>query len=175
MPLNLLWPEPMNTSILSPQLNQPHSTLGELYLKFELDQQTPAILSIEYAQEVLIVPVGRVTAMPNMPKCVLGLLNRRNRVLWVIDLAQMLKLQPLDTSVQHYNMAIIRVGQEPLGLVVPEVKGVTRFTPDCIQSPQGVVTTVLMPYLHGCILQQKEILLVLNAEAIVKSGIIHQN
>lgn len=164
----------MNTSILAPQLNQPHSTLGELYLRFELEQQTPAILSIEYAQEVLIVPVGRVTPMPNMPKCVLGLLNRRNRVLWVVDLAQMLKLQPLDTNVQHYNMAIIRVGQAPLALVVPEVKGVTRFTPDCIQSPQGVVTTVLMPYLHGCILQQKEILLVLNAEAIVKSHIIHQ-
>jgi twitching motility protein PilI len=140
-----------------------------------MEQETAAILSIEYAQEVLIVPVGRITPMPNMPNCVLGLLNRRNRVLWVIDLGQMLNLQPLNTNAQQYNIAIIQVEQVPLGLVVQEVKGVTRFTPGCIQSPQGIVTSGIMPYLHGCILQQKEILLVLNAEAIVSSPILHNN
>lgn len=165
----------METPILPPQLNQLHKTLGDTYLRFQLEQQTPAILSMEYAQEVLIVPVGRITPMPNMPKCVLGLLNRRNRVLWVVDLAQMLKLQPLDTNTQQYNMAIIRVGKVPLGLVVQEIKGVTRFTSDCIQSPSGLVTSNLMPYIDGCILQNKEIFLVLNAEAILHSPILHSN
>ena len=162
----------MDTQILLPQLNQIDEKLGDTYLRLYLDKQTPAILSMEHAQEVLILPVGRITPLPNMPKCVLGLLNRRNRVLWVIDLAQMLNLQPLDTNAQQYNMAIIRVGQVPLGLVVQEIKGVTRFTPDCIQFPQGLVTSSLTPYLHGYILQQKEILLVLNAEAIVHSPIL---
>lgn len=163
----------MDTPILTPQLNKVDRTEGDTYLRFQLDQQTPAILSMEYAQEVLIVPVERITPMPNMPKCVLGLLNRRNRVLWVIDLAQMLKLQPLDTNTQQYHTAIIRVGQIPLALVVQEIKGVTRFTPDCIQFPQGLVTSVVAPYLHGYILQQQEILLVLNAEAIIHSPILH--
>ena len=164
----------MNTPILALQLNKVDRTVGDTYLKFQLDQQTPAILSMEHAQEVVIVPVGRITPMPNMPKCVLGLLNRRNRVLWVIDLAQMLKLQPLDTNIQQYHTAIIKVGQIPLGLVVQEVKGVTRFTPDCIQLPQGLVTSGgLAPYLHGYILHQQEILLVLNAEAIMHSPILH--
>lgn len=163
----------MDTSILPLQLNQVDKTVGDAYLRFHLDQQTPAILSMEYAQEVLIVPVGRITPMPNMPKCVLGLLNRRNRVLWVIDLAQMLKLQPLDTNTQQYHTAIIKVGQIPLGFVVQEIKGVTRFTPDCIQFPQGFVTSGLAPYLHGYILQQQEVLLVLNAEAIMHSPILH--
>ncbi len=163
----------MDTSILATELNQLHG-MGDTYLKFQLEQQTPAILSIDYAQEVLIVPVGRISPMPNMPNCVLGLLNRRNRVLWVIDLAQMLKLQPLNTNAQQYNLAIIQVDKIPLGLVVQEVKGVRRFTPDCIQSPQGIVTSFIIPYLHGCILQQKEILMVLNAEAILHSPIIHR-
>lgn len=165
----------MDTSIIVPQMNQIDTTLGNTYLRFYLEHQTPAILSMEYAQEVLIVPVGRITPMPNMAECVLGLLNWRNRVLWAIDLAQMLNLQPLDTTAQQYHMAIIRVGQVPLGLVVQEVKGVTQFTPDCIQSPMGLVTSGLMPYLHGCILQENEILLVLNAEAIVHSPILHSN
>lgn len=164
----------MDTPILAPQANEPvDRTSEDIYLKFQLDEQTHAILSMEHAQEVLTVPVGRITPMPNMPKCVLGLLNRRNRVLWVIDFAQMLKLQPLDINAQQYNMAIIRVGQVPLGLVVQKLKGVTRFTPDCIQFPQGLVTSNLAPYLHGYILQQKEILLVLNAKAIMHSPILH--
>lgn len=165
----------MDTPIIAPHLNQVDRTLGDTYLKFQLEQQTPAILSMEHAQEVLIVPAGRITPMPNMPECVLGLLNRRNRVLWVIDLAQMLQLQPLDTNVQQYHIVIIRVGQVPLGLVVQEVKGVTRFTLDCIQSPMGLVTSGLTPYVHGCILQQKEIILVLDAEAIVHSPILHSD
>lgn len=165
----------MDTPILAPRRNQVDRTNGDTYLRFHLDQQTLAILSMEYAQEVLIVPVERITPMPNMPECVLGLLNRRNRVLWVIDLAQMLKLQPLDTNAKQYHMAIIRVGQVPLGLVVQEVKGVMRVKPDCIQSPMGLVTSSLTPYLNGCVLQHKEILLVLNAEAIVHSPILHND
>jgi len=63
---------------------------------------------------------------------VLGLLNWRNRVLWVIDLAQMLKLQP------RYHCPTVPYSNYPsrassLGLVVQEVKGITQFTPDCLQ------------------------------------------
>lgn len=165
----------MDTPIIAPDLNQVDRTLGDTYLKFQLEQQTPAILSMAHAQEVLIVPAGRITPMPNMPECVLGLLNRRNRVLWVIDLAQMLQLQHLDTNVQQYHIVIIQVGQGSLGLVVQEVKGVTRFTIDCIQSPMGLVTSGLTPYVHGCILQEKEIILVLDAETIVHSPILHSD
>jgi twitching motility protein PilI len=150
-------------------VNQEERKQGDNYLRLYLDRQTPAILSMEYAQEVLIVPFGRITPMPNMVECVWGLFNWRSRVLWVVDLAQMLKLQPLDTTSQQYHMAIVRVGNTPLGLVVQEIKGVTQFTPERIQSPTGLVSSKLTPYLHGCIQQQQEILLVLNPEAIVHS------
>ena len=163
----------MNTIIRAPQANQLQRILRDTYLRFQVEPDTPAILSVEYVQEVLIVPATRLTAMPNMPNYVLGLLNRRNRVLWVIDLAQMLNLKTFAADTKQYNMAIIRVGQVPLGVVVHAVKGVTQFTPESMQSVQGLVTSVLSQYLHGCILQQQEILLVLKAEAIVDSLIVH--
>ncbi len=165
----------MDISTLAPRLNQPQHTFGDAYIRFQLEPKTPAVMSMAHTQEVVVIPIGRITPMPNMPSCMLGLLNWRSRVFWVIDLAAMLKLQPLNTNVQHYNMAIIRVGQVPLGLVVQEVKGVMRLTADCIQSPLGFVSTSLAPYLHGCVLQQKDILLVLNAEAIVHSPLFHGN
>lgn len=159
----------MDTQILAPQLNQ----VGDIYVRFQVELHTSAILSMEYVQEVIIVPVDRITPIPNMPECITGLLNRRNRVLWVIDLAQLLNLQPVDTNVQQYHIIIIRVGQVPLALIVQEVKGVTRFVADCIQSPVALDASNITPYINGYILEQQETLLVMNAEAIV-SPILHK-
>lgn len=159
----------MNPQILAPQPNQ---VIGDIYVRFQIDVHTPAILSMELVQEVLIIPVARITLMPNMPECILGLLNRRNRVLWVIDLAQMLNLQPVDANAQQYHVIIIRVEQVSLALIVQEVKGVTRFTPDCIQSTVELDASNITPYINGYILQQQETLLVMNAEAIRHSSIL---
>lgn len=158
----------MDTQILT---SQPNQVIGDIYVRFQVDIHTPAILSMELVQEVLIVPVVRLTPMPNMPECILGLLNRRNRVLWAIDLAQVLNLQPVDANAQQYHIIIIRVEQFSLALVVQEVKGVTRFTPDCIQSPVELGESNIIPYIDGCILQQ-ETLLVMNAKAIVNSSLL---
>lgn len=150
----------MNSQILTPQFNQ---VVGDIYVKLQLDKYTSAILSMDYVQEVLIVPISRISPMPNMPHCILGLLNRRNRVLWVIDLAQVLNLS-LDTNAQQYHIIIIQVNQVSLALVVQEVKGVIRFTPDCIQSSPEQAA-----YIHGWVVQAQETLMVLNAEAIAHS------
>jgi len=114
--------------------------------------------------------------MPNMPTCILGLLHQRGQVIWVIDLPKMLELQALNLDVQElYNIIIVRVGNIPLGLAVQEVKGVMRSHFSTIQSPVGVVAPTLVPYLQGCILQPKEVLLVLDAEAIVHSPTLRNN
>lgn len=160
----------MDTQILTSLPNQ----RGNTYIKLQLDAHTPAVMSMNYVQEVLIIPINRITPMPNMPKSILGLLNRRNRVLWVIDLVQVLNLQPVDINAQQYHIVIIRVAQVPLALVVQEVKGVTRFTPDCIQSTVEFMAADITPYIDGCISQQQETLLLLNAEAIAHSPILRK-
>lgn len=162
----------MNTSALArlTPSNTNNKNIGDAYLKFQFGQQTPAILSMSRAQEVVVLPVGRLTPMPNMPPYVMGLLNRRSKVLWVIDLAQMLGLPGVLTNVQHYNLVIINNGSVSLGLIVQAVEGVVRLTPDCIQSPLGNVSSGLVPYLRGCVLLETEILLLLDAEAIMRTA-----
>ena len=159
----------MNTEILTPKLDQ---VVGDIYVKVQLDKYTSAILSMDYVQEVLIVPISRISPMPNMPRCILGLLNRRNRVLWVIDLARVLNLS-LDTHAQQYHIVIILVNQVSLALVVQEVKGVIRFTPDCIQSSIEQACSDITDYIHGWVVQAQETLMVLNAEAIAHSPNLH--
>ena len=165
----------MNSSALTlkTHANTHKKNLGDAYLKFQFGQQTTAVLSMSQAQEVFVLPVGRLTAMPNMPPFVLGLLNRRSKVLWVIDLAQMLGLPGVPSNIQHYNSVIINNGSASLLLIVQAVEGVVRLTPESLQPPLGQVSSGLVPYLRGCVLQEQEILLVLDAEAILRSPLLH--
>jgi twitching motility protein PilI len=167
----------MNTSALArlPNQNTNKKNLGDSYLKFQFGQQTPAVLSMSRAQEVVILPVGRLTPMPNMPPFVMGLLNRRSRVLWVIDLALMLGLPAVETNVQHYNLVIISDGLATFGVIVQAVEGLMRLTLESIRSPLDQVSSSLVPYLRGCVLQEQEILLVLDADAILRSPLLHNS
>lgn len=108
-----------------------------------------------------------------MPACVMGLVNRRSKVLWVIDLARMLGLPPIEINVQHYNIVIISNGTSTFGVIVQAVEGVVRLTAESIQSPLAQVSSSLVPYLRGCVLQEQEILLVLDAEAIMLSPLLN--
>ncbi len=163
----------MNLSTLAPLSTRSPRTSGDPYLKLHLCARTPALLSMQHTQEAMVLPARRLTPMPNMPSSLLGLTNRRSRVLWVVDLAQMLGLPPLQTTVQQQSVVIIQVGAAPLGLAVHHVEGITWVLPETIQTVPDQLSTGLVPYLRGCVLQSNDLALVLDAEAIVQSPLLH--
>ncbi|MCU0565365.1 MAG: chemotaxis protein CheW [Oculatellaceae cyanobacterium Prado106] len=169
----------MNPSSLALPTNRLAKAAGETYLKFQLNRQVPAVFSMRHVQEALILPARRLTTMPNMPAPVLGLTNRRNRVSWVVDLPQLLGLSALDSNTQQHTLILVQVGSVPIGFAVQQVEGITRLNPEDIQSPRGQVTSALVPYLRGCILQKQddkqEVLIVLDAEAIAQSPLLLGN
>jgi len=147
---------------------------GDVYLRFRLNTQTGAVLSVKHTQEAIVQPVELITPMPNMPSCILGLMNWRSHVIWAIDLPKMLNLESLDNR-QQYNIIIIRSDALVLGLVVQEIKGTIKFMINDIRSPLGQVNSSLVPYLCGCFIQEEEILLVLDAKNIVHSSIFQSD
>jgi positive phototaxis protein PixI len=165
----------MNSSKITLSINQNQNNLGDGYLKFQLNRQTYALLSMRQTQEAIIVPFEAVTSMPNMPSCILGLMNWRSRIIWAIDLPRMLNLEYLENRLRQYNVIVIRVESVIVGLVVQEIKGTAKFMPDDIRSPLGHIASSLVPYLRGCVIQEKEILLVLDAQAIVQSSILRND
>ncbi|MDV3350001.1 purine-binding chemotaxis protein CheW [Leptolyngbyaceae cyanobacterium CCMR0082] len=177
----------MKSSVLAHRQIQSEATSGAACLSFQLNEQTPALFSMKQVQEVIVLPAKQITPMPNMPPCVLGLSTRRSRVMWLVDLAHMLLSTPLPSNTRSYNVVIIRVAQRAqqqnmlvstahnqalLGLIVPTMKGVIRFSLDLIQTPKGHFAPSIAPCLRGCLLQQDEMLLVLDAEAIARSPIL---
>lgn len=168
-----------STALVSQSVRSPKPEGSDAFLKFQLTPQISAIFSMRYVQEAVVLPSRRLTPMPNMPVCMLGLMNRRSRVMWVVDLAQLLGLSigaNLQQYKPQYSLVMIQVGSVPLGLAVQQVEGLTWVQPDAIQSPIGQITPNLVPFLRGCVLQQREqkqeIVLVLDAEAIVQSPIL---
>ena len=145
---------------------------GDAYLKFHLDPEQAAIFSMQHVQEVFTLALPQLTPMPNMPPCMLGLINHRNRVLWVVDLALLLKLNPLDTAAQQYNLIVIQVGTLSLALAVQQIAGMTWFESNRIQLPTGGATAGVMPYLRGCIWQDEAPLLLLDTAAISQASML---
>ena len=157
-------PNPQNRD--SPSVLSHQSS--EVYLKLQIDPSTQAVIPMTQAQEVVVIPRERITPIPNMPPEVMGLLNQRSRVFWVIDLPRLLNLSPLEPDLNAYNLAIVRANDIPLGLVVQQIQGVIRVSETLIQSPIGNVSPHLAPYLRGCILQPHNgIVLVLDALALI--------
>lgn len=162
----------MNTTI-KPTSDSPEVQITRPYLQIQLDLVTPALIPMQYAQEVLTLPSRRITPMPNLPDCLLGLLNQRSRIIWVADLGQMLGKKPINRNLQQYNLAIIRWQNIPLGLVIAQVKGVIRLVPESIESPVDNVAESLVPYLHGVYQQADTTCLILAAKAIINSPLLH--
>ena len=162
----------MNTSALIPLPNRTERAAGEAYLQFHLGPQSPAVFSMQHVQEVMTLPLSRLTPMPNMPACLLGLMNHRSHVLWVVDLAHLLEINHLDDSTRQYNVIVIRVGKIRLGLAVPQINGMIWFEKEKIQSPVGQTSSGLVPYLQGCIWQEDTMMLVLDAATISQASLL---
>ncbi len=144
-------------------------TAGEMFLSFKLDNQTTAVVPMHQTQEALILPSDRVSVIPNLPSTVLGLFNRRSSLLWLVDLPELLGLEPLDRHCQSYDLVLLKVGQIPLAVAVKAIQGVVRFAIDEIKSPIGSFNPAFTPYLRGWILKEQELVLILDPEAIINT------
>lgn len=125
---------------------------GTAFLHIQLDEETEAALPMKDIQEVVVVPIDRITPLPNMPEYTIGLLNQRSRICWVVDLPQFLKLTPLRGDRPELSLAILRQNKSMLALAFQSMIGTVRFSVEAIQSPIGAVSPGIAPYLSGCVL-----------------------
>ncbi|OYQ63356.1 hypothetical protein B9G53_17435 [Pseudanabaena sp. SR411] len=142
-------------------------------LKFVIDPQTIGLLESEFTQEVLTIKAAHIIPVPNKPSCILGILSRRRRVYWAIDLAMLLGLQPLDQNIRLYEVILISAQELSLALVVPKILGVVNIHSDHLEQNINSVPATLRPYFKGYINEREEIFYLLKAENIMRSTILH--
>ncbi|MDB9526333.1 chemotaxis protein CheW [Oscillatoria sp. CS-180] len=136
------------------------------HLKFRLGRHL-TLLPTRQILEVITVPAASVTPMPNMPPAMLGLINRRSQVMWVTDLALLLGIPVAYPNSQQYNLVLLQVNQVLLGLRVQEIDNILNLPHQEVCPPPAHVPAGLVPFLRGCYVKENDVLLVLNAEAIL--------
>jgi positive phototaxis protein PixI len=141
----------------------------------QISAQTKAAIDMENVQETMIAAANRFTLMPNLPNFVIGLFAHRNNVFWIVDLAQLLGFDALDSGADEYHLVILQTKSKVIGLAVRRVLLVDRFSVEVISSPQEAnLPAEIVPFLQGCILSPdrksdrnlEKLILILDGEAI---------
>lgn len=128
---------------LLPQLFNPLQSPGRLYLRCSIGENS-ALIDVTFLDECLLLEAERITPIPQMPPYVMGLMNSRQRVFFVVDLPQFLGLTPLPSSSRRYHILVTEKTTSShdssfLGLAVNRIEGITRMPLE--ESPQTSQTS----------------------------------
>ncbi len=141
---------------------------GDAYLRLQVAPDCEAAISMYQAEEAVIIPSIRLSLIPNANPALMGVLNHRNRVFWVLDLPYLLGFSPLPSSLPEYSVALLRVNGNPLAWAVQRIRGVMRAEAEALRSPLNLDSPNLVPYLQGCFYDGEQPILVLDVAAIFR-------
>lgn len=92
-------------------------------------------LSIEEVVEILRVPA--ITDIPGINEVIEGVINLRGSIIPVISLHKRFSLERQEKNKKN-RIVIVQGNNENIGLIVDEVKMVTKFDSDNVEPPAGV-------------------------------------
>ena len=152
---------------------QSQAIAGLPYLSLQLEPDVKVAVQLKFVRETLVLTTDRFTQMPNVHPCLMGLVEHRSNVFWVLDLPQLLGFTPIDSTAIETHITVLQIGGAFIGLGVYRVGRVMRFTETEIVSPRespNVRTPIaLVPFLRGWVIQSAAVndnLYVLDTEAI---------
>jgi len=147
----------MSDLLMELQEEQKEVINGLPYLSLQLSPAQSIAVQLRFVRETLVLASEKITQMPNVHPCLMGLIEQRSNVFWVMDLAQMLGFEPLDSTSIETHIAILQTGGAFLGLGVFRIGRVLRLSDTDILLPEEIPQTktsfMTSPFLRGWIPQ----------------------
>ncbi len=104
---------------------------------------------VDIMQVSEIIPVPRITRIPQAPTCIKGLINLRGKILVVIDLNKRLEFSSKETD-SLSRIIIVEVKDTVLGMLVNSVKEIMSLPFSSIQQPPEMIKSKInAEYLRG--------------------------
>jgi len=138
----------------------------ESWVSFALGEET---YSLPVAAVHEILRVGQITRVPHAPTSVLGVCNRRGRVLPVVDLRIRLGLEPSPATPASRIMVVASDGRL-LGLLVDSVRQVEGIRRSRVQSPPESVAAVAAGAVQGVVEQEGRMIVLLELASLLQIG-----
>jgi positive phototaxis protein PixI len=145
---------------------------GDAYIKFQLTPKVVALLSMGQVQESLIVEAAKITPLPSMPKSTLGMMNSRDRVFCIFDLAQLLTLSTELISSRQYQIIVVKTMNEPpimIGFAVSQLQGIERLAAEKINSSSDDTPPNLVRFLSGVVEQEESMLPIIELNLVLNA------
>ena len=112
---------------------------GELYLRFYATSNQEFALSATGIREVISAPIDRITPIPNTSHLLLGTLNLRGRIIWVVDLGQLLgEATALNTTRPEISVIAVENQDTVMGLAVNQILGMDWLNVSEVQTSTNV-------------------------------------
>lgn len=154
------------------ELFQGKKASGDAYIKFQLTPEIQALLPMQQVQQSSIIKAGQITPLAGMPESSIGMINSRDRVFCVFDLAQLLTLPMQLVIPRQYQIIVVQTTIEPqiqIGLAVKNLQGIIRVTSEQIKPFNDEIEPRLIPFISGVVIQQKTVLTILNLQRILEA------
>jgi len=127
-------------------------------------------LPISIVREIVRVP--EITAVPNAPDYIEGVINLRGKIIPVIDLRKRFQA---DSAVPHNKNRIVVVEADGrlVGLIVSSASEVLRIPPSEIEGPQNVFQEGDPSYVTGVAKQNGRLVILLDIHKILRRNERH--
>lgn len=133
-------------------------------VSFELSGEE---FGVDIMQVSEIIPISKITRIPQAPECVKGLINLRGKIVVVIDLNRRLGFSPRESD-SLSKIIIVKVKDTTIGMLVNSVNGILKLPLSSIEStPDMIKSKINSEYLTGVGKAGNRLLILLNLSRVL--------
>ena len=130
-----------------------------------------SLCNIEYAVDISyikeIIKLREIVQVPKSPDFVEGIVQLRDEIVAIIDLAKRLKIDNTSINLKKRKIIIVNLVERILGLQVDSVGEVLKVSDDQIHPVPQTIATVDINYLKGVIKIEDRVILLMNIDKIL--------
>lgn len=124
-------------------------------------------LPISIVREIVRVP--EITAVPNAPDYIEGVINLRGRIIPIVDLRKRFGQKSVEPSKKN-RIVVVELGSRAFGLIVNSASEVLRIAPSEIEQPNNVFQEGELDFVTGVGKLKGRLVILLDVSKILKRG-----
>lgn len=122
---------------------------------------------INITSVVEIIRLTKITAIPQAPGFVEGIINLRGKIIPVIDLNKRLGLETTEYT-SAARIIVVETGEVVAGLMVNDVDEVIRFPASAVEPPPAMVRGEGTEFIRGIVLRDEQLIILLDPDRMFR-------
>jgi purine-binding chemotaxis protein CheW len=124
-------------------------------------------LPISAVREIVRVP--QITAVPNAPDYIEGVINLRGQIIPVMDLRKRFRAESAESG-KKSRIVVVELEERFIGLIVSSASEVLRIPPSEIEDPHNVFREGEIDYITGVGKLKGRLVIMLDLKKILRQG-----